>query len=97
MKRNPVEKKTKRVRVPYEVFMRLDDVGFSVPDYLNDCNAEQRARVIEESKYLIEMLSVGQNWYDEDNPLVRYNMKRSCERLLAAAQTEATSEVKKGN
>ncbi len=69
----------RRVEIPHEIYMRLDDVAYEVPAHWDACTPEQKERVIEEAKHLVELINDGGSAYEG---LAAYSIKRSAALFL---------------
>lgn len=70
----------KRIKIPWEILSRFDDVSFECPDYWGECTNEQKQRVVEECRHVIGLIKDGGSWYEPG--LQTSNLKRSCEATL---------------
>ncbi len=76
------------IRIPHELFSRLDDVGFwaesseadkPYPSTWKRCNEVQQKRLVEEAKHLRELIRDGGSIYEG---IAAVSIARSCDIFL---------------
>lgn len=64
------------IPVPQEIQSRLADVGLNA-------RTAPRERIVEECRYVIQLLDEGGSTYDEDPPAERQRLRTACLKYIA--------------